>query len=79
MGIICPPPLIEIGLTDLPKSGGAMAPLAPPGTTPLVLMSNPNQFARLGNGLDFRVELRQVRVGPQDPNLGQVGLGWLLR
>ena len=56
-----------------------MAPLAPPGTTPLVLMSNPNQFARLGNGLDFRVELRQVRVGPQDPNLGQVGLGWLLR
>ena len=29
------PPLIEIGLTDLPKSGGALAPLAPPGTTPL--------------------------------------------
>ena len=27
------PPLVEIGLTDLPKSGGA----TPPGTTPLVL------------------------------------------
>ena len=24
------PPLVEIGLTDLPKSGGAMAPPAPP-------------------------------------------------
>ena len=30
------PPLVEIGLTDLPKSGGAMAPPAPPGTTGLV-------------------------------------------
>jgi len=29
------PPLVEIGLTDLPKSGGAMAPPALPGTTPL--------------------------------------------
>ena len=29
------PPLVEIGLTDLPKTGGAMAPLAPPGTTGL--------------------------------------------
>ena len=28
------PPLVEIGSTDLPKSGGAMAPPAPPGTTP---------------------------------------------
>ena len=27
------PPLAEIGLTDLPKSGGAMAPPVPPGTT----------------------------------------------
>ena len=32
-----PPPLVEIGLTDLPKSGVAMAPPAPPGTTPLVV------------------------------------------
>ena len=30
------PPLVEIGLTDLPKFGGAMAPPAPPGTTGLV-------------------------------------------
>ena len=30
------PPLVEIGFTDLPKFGGAMAPPAPPGTTPLV-------------------------------------------
>ena len=29
------PPLVEIGLTDLTKSGGAMAPPEPPGTTPL--------------------------------------------
>ena len=29
------PPLVEIGLTDLPKFGGAMAPPAPPGTTGL--------------------------------------------
>ena len=32
MGIICL--LIEIGLTNLPKSGGAMAPPVPTGTTP---------------------------------------------
>ena len=30
------PPLVEIGLTDLPKSGGAMAPQAHPGTTGLL-------------------------------------------
>ena len=29
------PPLVEIGLTDLPKFGGAMAPPEPPGTTGL--------------------------------------------
>ena len=29
--IICPP-LVEIGLIDLPKNGGAMAPPVPPGT-----------------------------------------------
>ena len=28
-------PLVEIGLTDLPKFGGAMASPAPPGTTGL--------------------------------------------
>ena len=28
-------PLVEIGLTYVPKSGGALAPPAPPGTTPL--------------------------------------------
>jgi hypothetical protein len=30
------PPLVEIGLTDRPKIGSAMAPLAPPGTTGLL-------------------------------------------
>ena len=30
-------PLVEIGLTDLPKSGGAMAPHGTPSTTPLPL------------------------------------------
>ena len=29
------PPLVEIGLTDMSKFGGAMAPPAPPGTTGL--------------------------------------------
>ena len=29
------PPLVEIELTDLPKSGGAMAPTVSPGTTGL--------------------------------------------
>ena len=31
------PPLNEIGLTDLPKPGSAMAPLAPSGTTGLLM------------------------------------------
>ena len=35
VGIICP--LIEIEFTDLSKSGGTMAPPAPPGTTGLIL------------------------------------------
>ena len=30
------PPVVEIGITDLPKYGDAMAPPAPPGTTGLV-------------------------------------------
>ena len=33
------PPLVEIGLTDLPKFGGAMASPAPPGTTGLYLFT----------------------------------------
>ena len=43
------PPLVEIGLPDLPKSGGAMAPPAPPGTTGLIcsaLPLLPHQFHR---------------------------------
>ena len=37
------PPLVEIGLTDLPTSGGAMAPPAPPGMTPLQYVVNNGQ------------------------------------
>jgi hypothetical protein len=33
--------LVEIVLPDLPKSGGAMAPPAPPGTTPLLITTVP--------------------------------------
>ena len=40
VGITCPP-LVEIGLTDLPKSGCAMAPPAPPGNTPAIYLANP--------------------------------------
>ena len=29
-------PFVDIGLTDLPKYGGAMVPPAPPGTTGLI-------------------------------------------
>ena len=36
------PPLVEIGLTDRPKIGGAMAPPAPPGTTGL----SPSVFSK---------------------------------
>ena len=42
-------PLVEIGLTDLPKSGGAMAtpvPPIPPGPTPLTLASEPQPLVR---------------------------------
>ena len=35
------PPLVEIGLTDLPKFGGAMALPEPPGTTGLNFRDNP--------------------------------------
>ena len=31
-------PLVEIGLTDLPKSGGAIATPAPPSLTPLLFV-----------------------------------------
>ena len=31
-------PLVEMGLIDLPQSGGAMAPPTPPGTSGLVLV-----------------------------------------
>ena len=43
-------PLVEIGLTDLPKSGGAMVPPTPPGTTGLV---SPNFLA--GNPISIRI------------------------
>jgi hypothetical protein len=32
-----PPPLVEIGLTAVPKSGSTVAPVTP-GTTPLILL-----------------------------------------
>ena len=41
------PPLVEIGLTDLPKIGGAMAPPAPPGTTGL---TGPSQGLKIRGG-----------------------------
>jgi hypothetical protein len=37
-----PPLPVEIGLTDLPKSGCAMASSAPPGTTPLPIHTTLN-------------------------------------
>ena len=42
VGIICP--LVEIGLTDLPKSGGTMAPPAPTG---LPIIQGSQIFRRL--------------------------------
>ena len=40
-------PYLEIGLTDLPKYGGAMAPLTPPGTT-YIKKENPTSVLILG-------------------------------
>ena len=47
-----PSPLVEIGLTYLPKSEGAMAPPAPPGTTAAGLIYIP--YARHYNPLLIR-------------------------
>ena len=41
------PPLVEIELTDLPKSGGARAPPAPPLATGLVLRKSVFRFSML--------------------------------
>ena len=38
------PPLVEIGLNDLPNSGGAMVPPAPPGTTGLAIHTPVTKF-----------------------------------
>ena len=38
------PPLVDIGLVDLPKSGSAMAPPAPPGTTGLHINHQPKNL-----------------------------------
>ena len=48
------PPLVEIGLADLPKSGGARAPLAPPLATGLYL-----RVALLFFWFSFRPESKQ--------------------
>jgi hypothetical protein len=40
------PPLVEIGLTDWPKIGGAMAPPAPPGTTGLFRAATAGKTAK---------------------------------
>ena len=39
------PPLVEIGLTDLTKTGGAKAPKAPPCTCASVLRKNLNNLS----------------------------------
>ena len=43
------PPLVEIGLTDLPKSGGAMTAPAPLGTTGLCSIRHPSFVQRTLN------------------------------
>ena len=40
-------PLVEIGLTDLPKSGDAIAPPAPPGTRGLHICIQFLEFAKI--------------------------------
>ena len=45
MGIMCP--LVEIGLTDLPKIGGASAPRPPPLATGLSIVLNFGHRMRL--------------------------------
>ena len=48
------PPLVEIGLTDLPKFGGAMAPPAPPGTTGLSLFKKQLKRYKIINRLTWQ-------------------------
>ena len=40
---------VDIRLTDLPKSGGVMAPLAPPGTKALMSQVDHNDYLRMGH------------------------------
>ena len=47
-GIICP--LVDIGLTNLPESGGAMAPPASPAPTDLVLLLSRDPIVRESRG-----------------------------
>ena len=41
------PPLVEIGLTDLPKSGGGTCPPTPPLATGLLLSEKMRQFQKI--------------------------------
>ena len=43
-------PLVEIEITDQPKSGGAMAPPDPPGTTSLIRFVD-GQLSRISHPL----------------------------
>ena len=57
-------PQVEIGLTDLPKSGGAMAVMAlsaPPGTAPLQLNAFPRTHL---TPLNFKVKVQNYKTFP---------------
>ena len=56
------PPLVGIGLTVLPKSGGSRAPPAPPGTTGLV--SNIEKGQKVQN-LSKETHILKKRIAPQ--------------
>ena len=58
------PPMGEIELTDLPKSGGVMALMAPPGTTPLILFSAGILFStyRVTESCYVRLSRKEVYV-----------------
>ena len=57
-------PLVEIGSTDLPKSGGAMPPPAPPGTTPLGSHLNPNPRKNKVNNKESKRNLKRKNSRP---------------
>lgn len=79
-------PLIEIGLTYLPKISGDKSPLSPYVPTGLVFSrdnnniedsaAKPDPFFRVKPNLVPKIRVELGQVGPQGKKTGPIGLGW---